>query len=74
MNQISFTIKEAAQFLFPNRKGKGGELALRRLCKEGQLECLKLGSNSLISRANLLSFEVEFDDASEMDLDATETK
>ena len=74
MNQIFFTIKEAAQFLFPNRKGKGGELALRRLCKDGQIECLKLGSTSLISRATLLSFGVEFDDASEMDLDATETK
>ena len=56
--QIFFTIKEAAQFLFPNRKGKGGELALRRLCKEGQIECLKLGSTSLISRATLLSYGV----------------
>ena len=56
--QIFFTIKEAAQFLFPNRKGKGGELALRRLCKEGQIECLKLGSTSLISRATLHSFGV----------------
>ena len=56
--QIFFTIKEAAQFLFPNRKGKGGELALRRLCKEGQIECLKLGSTSLISRTTLLSYGV----------------
>tara|TARA_A100000172_G_scaffold7971_1_gene4412 strand:+ start:3651 stop:3917 length:267 start_codon:yes stop_codon:yes gene_type:complete len=56
--QIFFTIKEAAQFLFPNRKGKGGELALRRLCKDGQIKCLKLGSTSLISRATLLGFGV----------------
>ena len=56
--QIFFTIKEAAQFLFPNRKGKGGELALRRLCKDGQIECLKLGSTSLISRTTLLSYGV----------------
>ena len=74
MNEISFTIKEAAQFLFLYRKGKGGELALRRIFKEGQLECLKLGSTSLISRAILLRFGVKFDDASEMDLDARETK
>ena len=57
--QIFFTIKEAAQFLFPNRRGKGGELALRRLCKEGQIECLKLGSTALISRRTLLSFGVD---------------
>ena len=56
--QIFFTIKEAAQFLFPNRQGKGGELALRRLCKEGQIEYLKLGNTTLISRKTLLGFGV----------------
>jgi hypothetical protein len=56
--QIFFTIKEAAQFLFPNRKGKGGELALRRLCKQGQIECLWNGNTALISRATLLKFGV----------------
>ena len=56
--QIFFTIKEAAQFLFPNRKGKGGELALRRLCKQGQIECLWNGNTALISRATLLGFGV----------------
>jgi len=56
--QIFFSIKEAAQFLFPNRKGKGGELALRRLCKAGQIECLKLGNVTLISRTTLLKFGV----------------
>jgi len=56
--QIFFTIKEAAQFLFPNRKGKGGELALRRLCKQGQIECLWNGNTALISRATLQSFGV----------------
>ena len=56
--QIFFTIKEAAQFLFPNRKGKGGELALRRLCKQGQIECLWNGNTALISRATLHSFGV----------------
>ena len=74
MNEISFTIKEDAQFLFLYRKGKGGELALRRNCRKGQLKCLKLGSTSLISRATLLRFGVKFDDVSEMDLDARETK
>lgn len=56
--QIFFSIKEAAQFLFPNRKGKGGEMALRRLCKAGQIECLKLGNVTLISRTTLLGFGV----------------
>lgn len=56
--QIFFTIKEAAAYLFPNRKGKGGELALRRLCKQGQIKCLWNGNTALISRATLQSYGV----------------
>jgi len=56
--QIFFTIPQAAQFLFPDRPGRSGEHALRRLVKTKEIPCTWMGSTALISRATLLSYGV----------------
>ena len=56
--QIFFTIPQAAQFLFPDRPGRSGEHALRRLVKTKEIPCTWMGSTALISRATLQSYGV----------------
>ena len=65
VKQIFFTIQQAAQYLFPDRPGRGGEQALRRMIKGKEIDVTWSGIQVLISRATLLSFGVQFDQSLE---------
>jgi hypothetical protein len=40
MKEIFYTVPEAAQFLFPDRPGSGGEEALRRMVKAKEINVI----------------------------------